>query len=138
MTVAPKNTSFDFVLGPLESEVMEAVWNLGGWVPVTEVLEERERRGGTQLAYSTIKAVLTNLHDKGHLEKRAEGKQNAFKPKLGRDEFAARAVGRVVDPLLRDHRNPLLAHIVDELIDDESALAEFEALLAAKKKRRAE
>jgi predicted transcriptional regulator len=136
MMAAPKNSSFDFALGPLESEVIEAAWNLGGWVSVSEVLEERERRGGTTLAYSTIKAVLTNLHAKGHLEKRSEGKQNTFKPKLEREAFAARAVGRVVDPLFRDHRNPLLAHLVDELIDDEAGLAEFEALLAARKRQR--
>ena len=138
MKTVPSSSSFDFALGPLESEVMEAVWNLGGWVSVAEVLEARERRGGTTLAYSTIKAVLTNLHDKGHLEKRSEGKQNTFKPKLAREAFAARAVGRVVDPLLRDHRNPLLAHIVDELIDDEEGLAELEALLAARKRQRAQ
>jgi predicted transcriptional regulator len=138
MMTAPNSSSFDFALGPLESEVIQALWNLGGWVRVSEVLEERERRGGTTLAYSTIKAVLTNLHTKGHLEKRSEGKQNAFRPKLSREAFAARAVGRVVDPLFRDHRNPLLAHIVDELLDDEAGLAEFEALLAARKRQRAQ
>lgn len=129
-------SSFDFALGPLESAVMEAAWQLGGWVSVADVLAERERCGGSSLAYSTIKAVLTNLHDKGHLRKRSEGKHNTFKPKLSRDEFAARAIGRVVDPLLRDHRNPLLAHIVDELIDDEAGIAELEALLAAKRAQR--
>ena len=138
MTTTPKNSTFDFALGPLESEVIQAVWNLGGWVSVSEVLEERERRGGTTLAYSTIKAVLTNLHTKEHLEKRSEGKQNTFKAKLQREAFEARAVGRAVDPLLRDHRNPLLAHIVDELIDDEEGLAELEALLAARKRQRAQ
>jgi predicted transcriptional regulator len=138
MMAASNTSSFDFALGPLESEAMEAAWNLGGWVTVSDVIEERERRGGTTLAYSTIKAVLTNLHTKGHLDKRSAGKQNAFKPKLSREAFAARAVGRVIDPLLRGHRNPLLAHIVDELIDDEEGLAELEALLAAKRKQRAE
>jgi predicted transcriptional regulator len=137
MSYQAHDSSFQFALGPLESEVIEAAWNLDGWVTVAEVLEERERRGGSKLAYSTIKAVLTNLHDKGHLEKRSEGKQNAFRPKLAREAFAARAVGRVIDPLLRDHRNPLLAHIVDELIDDEEGMAELEALLAARKQRRA-
>jgi predicted transcriptional regulator len=128
------DSKFNFALGPLESEVMEATWKLGGWVTIAEVLEERERNGGSRLAYSTIKAVASNLHDKGHLRKRSEGKQNGFKPMLTREKFAARAIGRVVAPLLRDHRNPLLAHIVDELIDDEEGLAELQALLAAKQR----
>jgi predicted transcriptional regulator len=129
------DSKFDFALGPLESEVMEAAWRLGGgWVTIGDILEERERNGGSKLAYSTIKAVVSNLHDKGHLRKRSEGKQNGFRPVLTREKFAARAIGRVVAPLLRDHRNPLLAHIVDELINDEEGLAELQALLAAKQR----
>jgi predicted transcriptional regulator len=128
-------SKFDFALGPLESEIMEATWELGGgWVTIADVLEERERSGGSKLAYSTIKAVVSNLHDKGHLRKRSEGKQNGFKPVLTREKFATRAIGRVVAPLLRDHRNPLLAHIVDELINDEEGMAELQALLAAKQR----
>ncbi len=129
-----KSAGFGFVLGPLESEVMEDLWARGGWVTVSEVMAERERRGN-ELAYSTIKAVMQNLHNKGHLKKRPDGKQNVFTPVLAREEFARRAVSRVVDPLLRHHRNPLLAHIIDELIDDEEAIAEFETLLAAKRVR---
>jgi predicted transcriptional regulator len=134
MTVK-RSSGFDFVLGPLESEVMEILWALGGWVTVAEVLEERELRGGSS-AYSTVKAVLQNLHDKGHLKKRPDGKQNVFTPVFTRGQFARRAVGRVVDPLLRHHRNPLLAHIVDELIDDDDAIAELSRLLAAKRGKR--
>jgi len=132
------DSKFEFALGPLESEVMEAIWRLGDWVTIADVIEERERNGGSKLAYSTIKAVVTNLHDKGHLRKRSEGKQNAFRPVLTREKFAARAISRVVAPILRDHRNPLLAHIVDELIDDEEGLAELQALLAAKRRLRSQ
>jgi predicted transcriptional regulator len=130
-----RGSGFDFVLGPLESEVMEIAWALGDWVTVADVVEERERRG-TSSVYSTVKAVMQNLHDKGHLKKHARGKQNIFTPALTRDEFERRAVGRVIDPLLRHHRNPLLAHIVNELIDDKDAIAELEALLAAKQGKR--
>src|SRR5665213_3428951 len=125
---------FDFALGPLESDVMEIAWALGDWVTVAEVVEERGRRG-TSSVYSTVKAVMQNLHDKGHLKKHPRGKQNIFTPTLSRTEFERSAVGRVIDPLLRHHRNPLLAHIVDELIHDKDAIAELEALLAAKQRK---
>jgi predicted transcriptional regulator len=125
---------FDFVVGPLESEILEAAWALGRWAPVSDVLEERERRGGTPVSYSTIKNVMANLHEKGHLRKRPAGKQNEFVPTLSRDDFARRAVGRVVGPLLRNHRHPLFAHIVDELMDDEQAIGELEALIAQRRK----
>jgi len=129
---------FDFVLGPLENELMEAAWSLGRWASVGDVLEQRERAGGTPATYSTIKNVMANLHDKGHLRKRPAGKQNEFIPAVSRDEFARRAVGRVVDPLLRNHRNPLFAHIVDGLLEDEQAIAEFEALIAERRKVKAQ
>jgi predicted transcriptional regulator len=128
---------FDFVLGPLESEIMEAAWSLGRWVSVGDILEERERLGASAANYSTVKNVMANLHEKGHLRKRPAGKQNEFVPTLSREEFARRAVGRVVDPLLRNHRHPLFAHIVDQLLDDENAIAEFEALIDARRKARA-
>ena len=127
---------FDFVVGPLESEIMEAAWALGHWASVGDVLQERERRGAAIVSYSTIKNVMANLHAKGHLRRRPAGKQNEFPPALSRDDFARRAVGRVVDPLLRNHRHPLFAHLVDELLDDEQAIAEFEALIAERRKAR--
>jgi BlaI family penicillinase repressor len=128
---------FDFVVGPLESEILEVAWALGRWASVGDVLEERERRGASTVTYSTIKNVMANLHEKGHLRKRPAGKQNEFIPALSREEFARRAVGRVVDPLLRNHRHPLFAHLVDELLDDEQAIAEFEALIAERRKAKA-
>src|ERR1035437_2443282 len=128
---------FDFVVGPLESGILEVAWALGRWASVGDVLEERERRGASTLTYSTIKNVMANLHEKGHLRKRPAGKQNEFIPALSREEFARRAVGRVVDPLLRNHRHPLFAHLVDELLDDEQAIAEFEALIAERRKAKA-
>ncbi|MEA2687431.1 MAG: hypothetical protein QOD51_38 [Candidatus Eremiobacteraeota bacterium] len=125
---------FDFVLGPLESEIIEAAWSLGRWACVGDVLAERERLGGAPANYSTVKNVIANLHEKGHLHKRAAGKQNEFVPVLTREQFARRAVGRVVDPLLRNHRHPLFAHIVDELLDDDQAIAELEALIAERRR----
>ena len=134
---ARTGVGFDFVLGPLENELMEAAWSLGRWASVGDVLERRERSGGSPATYSTIKNVMANLHDKGHLRKRPAGKQNEFVPTVSRDEFARRAVGRVVDPLLRNHRNPLFAHIVDGLLEDDTAIAEFEALIAERRKAKA-
>jgi predicted transcriptional regulator len=128
---------FDFVLGPLESEIMEAAWSADRWVSVADVLEQRERLGAAAANYSTVKNVMANLHEKGHLRKRPAGKQNEFVPTLSREEFARRAVGRVVDPLFRNHRHPLFAHIVDQLLDDENAIAEFEALIEERRKGRA-
>ncbi len=84
---------FDFVLGPLESEIMEAAWSLGRWASVAEVIRERERLGAAPANYSTVKNVVANLHDKRHLRKRPAGKQNEFVPAASRAEFAASGFG---------------------------------------------
>jgi hypothetical protein len=44
-------------------------------------------------------------------------------------------ITQMVRPLLRTQRNPFLTHLVNELVDDDKSLAEFERLLAERKKR---
>ncbi len=74
--VSRTGVGFEFVLGPLESEIMEAAWALGRWASVGDVVEERVRRSAAAASYSTIKNVMANLYEKGHLRKRPAGKQN--------------------------------------------------------------
>ena len=123
--------------GPLEAEVMDSVWAAGKPVTVGDVVDARGRRK-PMLAYSTIKAVLTNLVDKGYLAKRLIGRANSFVAKQSKEEFERDVVGGVVDSLLRDYRNPLLSHLADELADDPKSIAEFERLVAERKRRRAD
>jgi predicted transcriptional regulator len=121
--------------GPLEAEVMDAVWAARKPVTVSDVADAFGRRKPT-LAYSTIKAVLSNLTVKGYLSKRLVGRANSFVAKQSKDDFERDVVGGVVDSLLRDYRNPLLSHLANELADDPKSIAEFERLLAERKLRR--
>lgn len=123
------------VLGPLEATVMAIVWSSSRRISVSDVVRALERRK-RPLAYSTIKTILTNLADKGYLRKHAAGRANLFEAAQSRVEFERDAVGGVVDSLLRDYRNPLLTHLADELADDPKSIAEFERLLAIRKKQR--
>ncbi|MHB8702644.1 MAG: BlaI/MecI/CopY family transcriptional regulator [Candidatus Tyrphobacter sp.] len=111
-------------LGPLESEIMDALWLRGGWSSAPEIMP----RFASRCAYSTIKTVLNNLSVKGHVRKRAAGHVNEFSAVLTREAFEERLVADVVKPLVTHYRNPLLAHIVHQL-DDEDGIAELERLL---------
>jgi BlaI family penicillinase repressor len=122
--------------GPLEAEVMDAIWAARKPVTVGDVADALGSRKPT-LAYSTIKTVLSNLADKGYLSKRLIGRSNSFSAKQSKEDFERDVVGGVVDSLLRDYRNPLLSHLADELADDPKSIAEFERLLAERKRRRA-
>ncbi len=118
-------------LGPLETKVMAAIWARGGWVAISDIHEvcQQPKR---ELSYSTIKTIMSNLADKGHLRKRPAGRANEFKAVQTREAFEHSVVGDILGPLMRDYRNPLLAHIIDHL-DTEGDVAELERLLAEKK-----
>lgn len=115
---------------------MDAVWASGLPVTVGDIAGALGRRKPT-LAYSTVKAVLSNLAEKGYLSKRLVGRANSFVAKQSKEDFERDVVGGVLDSLLRDYRNPLLSHLADELADDPKSIAEFERLLAERKRRRA-
>jgi predicted transcriptional regulator len=122
-------------LGPLETKVMDVVWDAGDWVSVSDVATSLEGRGEKPLAYTTVKTILTNLTEKRHLRKKAAGKANVFRAIKDREAFQREMITQMVRPLLRTQRNPFLTHLVNELVDDDKSLAEFERLLAERKKR---
>jgi predicted transcriptional regulator len=125
------------VLGPLEDEIMEIVWSEEEPVTVSSVHRGLGRRRKA-LAYSTVKAVLSNLVRKGHLRKRSEGRSNVFSAVQSREAFRRQVVDEVLGSLEKDYRNPLLAHLVDRFARDPSTLDELERLIAAKRKRPAD
>ena len=130
----PGRSGLASAFGPLEAAVMDVVWTARAPVSVTDVLAEMSHRKKS-LAYSTIKTILTNLAEKGYLIKRADGRANVFVAKQSRAEFERDLVSGVVGSLLRDYRNPLLAHLADELADDPESITEFERMLARRRKK---
>lgn len=117
-------------LGPLETQIIEELWRRGGWMSVTDIMPAF----ASKLTYSTVKTVLGNLVDKGHLKKRAAGRANEFATTITREAFEERVVADLVKPLIAQYRNPLLAHIVNQL-DDDAGIDELERLLQAKRKK---
>ena len=124
-------------LGPLQTRVMEIVWSLDGWFTVNDVVARiAYEPGEAPLAYTTIKTVISNLAEKRHLKKRSAGRANEFRAVLTHAEFQRAFIGNVLGPLLKNQRNPLLAHLAGELVADEETFAEFERLLAQKRAER--
>src|SRR5689334_18781293 len=103
----PKNAFRTFhtraaaVLGPLEGRVMEVIWRTGGSVAVPDV-HRALSTSKKALSYSTVKAVLNNLAEKGHLSKTRQGKVTFFAAVLSREEFDARVISTVVGSLKRN------------------------------------
>ena len=120
------------MVGPLEGEVLEALWSAPGQRPVSDVHEILESRGRA-ISYSAIKAVLNNLTDKGWLRKERAGKITLFEPLKSREEFDSLVMTSVIGALKRNYGAPVIAQFVDQLAVDEESLEEMERLLARRK-----
>lgn len=120
------------LLGPLESQLMEIVWDSTGPVSVRDVHTALARRK-RELAYSTVKAVLTNLASKGYLLRIGKRKANYFSASESREKFKEKTVTAVIDSLLKDHREALIANLVDRVVEDEKTLHELEKLIERKR-----
>jgi predicted transcriptional regulator len=134
-TFRPTRRGLAAVLGRLEAEVMEAVWAAGTPVTVSDIAATFDRRR-KKLAYSTLKTILTNLAEKGYLQKRPAGRANEFSPLKMRPDLEREVVRDVLGSLMRDYRNPLLAHLADEFAQDPTVTAELDRLVAERKAQR--
>lgn len=74
-----------FELGPLESEIMRLVWEMGE-VQVDEV--HRVLAAGREIAYTTVMTVMSRLHQKGLLTRRKSGRAYVYKAAVKREELA--------------------------------------------------
>jgi predicted transcriptional regulator len=119
-------------VGPLESDVLDALWAGGRTMTVPEVHEAVIADGRT-LSYSAVKAVLNNLADKGWLTKNRQGKLTNFAPVIDRDQFQTDVMRTVIGSLKRNFGDPVIAQFVDQLAVDDDSIEEIERLLAQRK-----
>lgn len=104
----------DGLLGPLESEVMEAVWSLGETTvrDVHAYLVERR-----DLAYTTIMTTMARLAAKGLLARDTTSLAHRYRPALTREEYAQSTVTSVVDWLVDRFPEPAMTYFVEVLND---------------------
>lgn len=123
------------VLGDLEAEIMECMWELGS-ASVREVheclVEKRE------IAYTTVMTVMSRLAEKGMLQRRQQGRAYLYAPLESRDAFCTNVVRRVMDGLFGGAGGPVLAHFVENLTEaDNAELDDLARVIKAKRRERA-
>ncbi len=89
----PQRQSF---LGPLETSVMEILWERGE-SNVREVVERFDRR----LAYTTVMTTLDRLFKKGLLDRTKVDRSFIYSPKLSRKQWEQKRAGELVAGFLR-------------------------------------
>jgi predicted transcriptional regulator len=115
------------VLGPLEAEVMRAVWAAKKPVSVRDVLATLNRGRGDALAYTTVMTVMSRLAEKEILRRKPEGRAYVYEAAV--PDAAAIAVRSIV----RDFGDAAVAQFVDEARADPKLLRRLERLLRDKR-----
>ncbi len=94
--------------GPLESEVMEAVWRADKAVSVREVIDALNAGRVEPLAYTTVMTVMNRLADKQALVRSPAGRSYVY------EAAAPDPAGIAVKNVIRTFGDEALAHFVDE------------------------
>jgi predicted transcriptional regulator len=110
--------------GPLESEVMDAVWHAGRPVAVREMVDNLNASRAEPLAYTTVMTVMSRLADKEVLSRRKDGRGYLY------EANAPDAAGIAVKDVLRSYGDVAVAHFVDEARADPSLLRRLRRLLS--------
>ena len=118
--MAKRRNHLDGLLGPLETEVMEACWELGE-TTVRDVHAKLATR--LDLAYTTIMTTMTRLAGKGLLKRDTTGLAHRYRPVMSREEYAKSTVHNVVDWLVNSFPEPAMSYFAEVVGDgDQDAL----------------
>ena len=111
--MAPRRKhSLSEVLGPLEAEIMDVVWDTGD-VTVRDV--HRSLNSVRPIAYTTVMTTLGRLTDKGLLRRIEEQPAHHYNAVVSRDQYARSTVKSVVDWLLGHFPDPAVAYFIDRV-----------------------
>ncbi len=106
----PDRRGMQKLLGELEAEVMEVVWEHGACT--ARVVHEQLQQASRSLAYSTIKTVLERLSEKRLLLRHKVENAYVYRPALTKAEFTTRAMQRIIDSLLDSFPEPVVDHLL--------------------------
>ena len=110
-------------LTPVEWEIMETIWQLGGAPSVREVLEKAFPGG--EKAYTTVQTIMNILEKKGLLKREKKGLVNFYKPTISRDKIIESEMSQMVSRMFQGSI-PALANYLIKL--DNLSLNEIEKI----------
>ena len=130
----PANDGLQKMLGRLETQIMEVMWEMPDPVSVETVREALAERG-KKAAYTTVMTTLSRLYAKGLLTREQRGKAYYYIPRVSRRELTSSVTKQVIDGLLGAFAEPAMAYFVEALSDESPDKLEQLAHLIEEKKR---
>ena len=123
------------VLGPLEADVMDVVWDRRD-VTVRDVHEALSSRRA--IAYTTVMTTLGRLTDKGLLRRTEDQPAHHYSALVTREQYARSTVKSVVDWLVSHFPDPAVAYLVDRVGEDDERVIDRLAEAIEQRKARDE
>jgi predicted transcriptional regulator len=105
--------------GELEAVIMDRLWTWQRPSTVREVLADLSKE--RDLAYTTVMTVMDNLHRKGWLTRRRDGKAYRYQPVSSRQEYSAELMQQALDGS-GDHATTLLRFVDQMSTEDAEAV----------------
>lgn len=100
------------VLGPLEADVMEVIWDLDE-VTVRDVYAELRKI--RRIAYTTVMTTMSRLSDKGLLRRSETQPAHRYSALVSREQYARSTVKSVVDWLVDQFGHPAVSYFLDRV-----------------------
>lgn len=126
-----RNDPLENLLGPLEQDVMDVVWQLGD-ATVRDVHDELATQ--RKIAYTTVMTTMTRLATKGLLRRDTEALAHRYRPAVSQDSYLRSALGRVLTWALERYPEPAASYLA-EVVDDVDGIS-LEQLRASVDRRR--
>lgn len=106
----PSKDGITKVLGPLEAEIMQVVWQMGQATvsDVHRVLQSRR-----DIAYTTVMTTMSRLQTKNILNRTRVGLSYVYSPAMPKEEFAGAVVSSVIDSLRQEFGDSVFKYITD-------------------------
>lgn len=128
-----RDDELEGLLGPLEQDVMEAVWDLGA-TTVRDV--HAVLAADREIAYTTVMTTMSRLASKGMLLRDTSGLAHVYRARVARDDYARSTVDSVLAWLLDRYPEPAAAYLA-EVVDDVDDVT-LDALRSAVDRRRSD
>ncbi len=106
----PAKDGITKVLGPLEAEIMQVVWQMGQ-ATVSEV--HRVLQSRRDIAYTTVMTTMSRLQTKNILKRVRVGLSYVYSPAMPREEFADAVVKSVLDSLFQEFGDSAHKYIIE-------------------------
>lgn len=101
------------VLGELEAEIMEIVWNSDDAVSVHSVANAVQRK--RKAAYTTVMTVMNRLVEKGLLSRQLKGQAYLYHSTLSKDKFLIRISRQIIRNFISNFGEAAIAHFAEEV-----------------------